>query len=101
MAKPTWLDIDSVMMEQGHASNVGFHRCDNCTATWEGREICNWIFECFEVVLWLHLGTIILRTCKQILYFPPARDGEVSSGINRTPCEAFFGQNYYILWVCW
>lgn len=57
MAKPIWLDIDSVMMEQGHASNVGFHRCDKCTVTWEGREVSNWIFECFEVVLWLHLGT--------------------------------------------
>lgn len=55
MAKPIWLDIDSVMMEQGRASNVGFHRCDKYTVTWEGREV--WIFECFKVVLWLHLGT--------------------------------------------
>lgn len=39
-----------MMMEQG------FNRCGKCTVTCEGREICNWTFECFEVVLWLHLG---------------------------------------------
>lgn len=53
--------------------------------TWERKEIHNWVFECFEIVLWLHLQGIITKACKQILYFPPAKDGEVTTGVNMTP----------------